>query len=90
MLISAFFQHETVDYWFNHQFAAVDQLNCLESKHETYFKTCEALKGAYKAFTERVTTDQHQQNWITYDEIYSKFSKMKGPYVDYVIGLNEK
>ena len=72
MLISAFFQHETVDYWFNHQFAAVGQLNCLESKHELYFKTCEALKSAYNAFFERVTIDQHQNNWITYDDILTK------------------
>ena len=72
MLISAFFQHETVDYWFNHQFAAVGQLNCLESKHELYFKTCEALKSAYNAFFEQVTIDQHQNNWITYDDILTK------------------
>ena len=57
-------------YWFNHQFAAVDQLNCLESKHELYFKTCEAQ--CHNAFFERVTIDQHQNNWITYDDILTK------------------
>ena len=83
MLISAFFQHETVAYWFNHQFADLDGLNCLDAKHERYFSTCQALKNAYEAFKERVNNDQHHHNWLTYDDILTKTYQLLS-HVDWV------
>ncbi len=57
----------------------------IEAAHFIY--TLEKRQGTKISCLEEIALSK---GWITYDEIYSKFSKMKGPYVDYVIGLNEK
>jgi len=73
MLITAYHQRDTIDYWFDHGFyhlhaPSEDTL----AFDPIYQKKCQAFQSAVTAFNHRIQHDKRANNWIDHDDILLK------------------